>query len=126
MKNTYYAATSETLNNVSAFAKFKARFHIKYLFKNTGKIRIDDNGICFEGWKTISWDEVKDVEMKNDSLMSSRMLATQSRLYMAKSAKPIILHTKDNECIYFYVDWSIATGLSANKEIFSDIKAHIA
>lgn len=126
MKNKYYAATNKELENVTLFDKMKARFHITFLLPHKGEIRIDDNGIELEGWRNIRLSEIDEIQIKNDSLLSSMNMATQRRLFMSKSAKPIQIKLVSGEIIYLYVDWNIGTGLSANKKILADIEERIA
>lgn len=122
MKNKFYAATNKELENVSIFKRMKAKFHITFLLPHKGEIRIDDNGIDLGGWRYIKLSEINEIQIKNDNALSSVNFATQRRLFMNQSAKPIQIKLTNGEIIYLYVDWSIGTGLSANKKVLADIE----
>lgn len=122
MKNKFYAATNKELENVSIIKRMKARFHITFLLPHKGEIRIDDNGIELDGWRYIKLSEINEIQIKNDNVLSSVNFATQRRLFMNQSAKPIQIKLTNGEIIYLYVDWNIGTGLSANKKVLADIE----
>lgn len=118
--NKYYASTKEEIINKSL--NLLTRIHIKHLFTHQGEIQITDKAIILKDWKTIEWNDIKKVDMENDEIVSSKMFATQSRLFFMKSSKPIRLILNNNEVIYLYVNWNFATGLSDNKKIYERIK----
>ncbi|WP_088011273.1 hypothetical protein [Gottfriedia acidiceleris] len=98
------------------------RLHIKNLLTHQGELFINDDGIEFKGWKTINWQDIIDLRLENDKVVSSKLFTTQSRLFFLQSAKPIKLRLINNEVIYFYVNWNFATGLSDNNFILNLIK----
>ena len=104
----------------------KARFHITFLLPHKGEIRIDDDGINLDGWRYISLSEIENIQINNDKLLSSVNFATQRRLFLSKSAKPIQITLVNGEIIYLYVDWNIGTGLSANKKVLAAIENKMA
>lgn len=73
-------------------------------------------------WRTINWGTIREITMGDDEVLSAKMFATQARLFFSKSAKPIKLLLVDDEVIYLYVNWNFATGLSANAEVYEQIK----
>ena len=101
------------------------RFNAKNLFKHNGEFVLSDKYIEFKGYKTIKFDEIEDISLENDDVVSSVNFATQNRMVFGKSARPIRLLLKNGERIYFYVNWNILTGLSSNKKIYDILNDHI-
>lgn len=101
------------------------RFNAKNLFKHNGEFVLSDKYIEFKGYKTIKFDEIEDISLENDDVVSSVNFATQNRVVFGKSARPIRLLLKNGERIYFYVNWNILTGLSSNKKIYDILNDHI-
>lgn len=119
----FYAGT---LSEIMARQRRKMyRFHLKYVMPHEGQLSISKKGIVFEGWRTITWDMIKNIKFENDEVLSSKMFATQSRLFFMKSAKPIQLFLSTGEKIYFYVNWKFGTGLSSNKKVYSLIEQNM-
>ncbi|MDO4594710.1 MAG: hypothetical protein Q4B52_04960 [Tissierellia bacterium] len=118
----YYAATKKDLENETFSIKYK--FHIKYLLRHNGFLRIEDDGINLENFRFINYDDIIDVDIRNDKLLSSWKVGNQNRLLFLKSSKPIIIKLKD-ETIYLYVNWQFLTGLSDNKKILEIIKSKV-
>ena len=113
----YHAASKEELLKCKPNCfKLHFRLHIKSLFKHYGDFLIEENGLNFVGWRLVKWSEIKDVKLENDKIMSSKLFATQHRLFFLRSARPLKL-ILNNEILYFYVDWNFLTGLSRNKDI---------
>ena len=100
-------------------------FNAKNLFKHNGEFVLSDKYIEFKGYKTIKFDEIEDISLENDDVVSSVNFATQNRMVFGKSARPIRLLLKNGERIYFYVNWNILTGLSSNKKIYDILNDHI-
>lgn len=124
--NTFFAATREELTNTSMTSRIMGRFHIKNILPHTGEIALNETGIVMNDWKSIKWSDIKSADIENDKYFSSVMVATQSRLFFSKSAKPIKLQLTNDEVVYFYVDWNFATGLSNNKKVFNDIQKYLS
>lgn len=101
------------------------RFNAKNLFKHNGEFVLSDKYIEFKGYNTIKFDEIEDISLENDDVVSSVNFATQNRMVFGKSARPIRLLLKNEEIIYFYVNWNILTGLSSNKKIYDILNDHI-
>ena len=102
------------------------RLHVSNLLSHCGELFIHDDAIEFKGWKTIKWFDIIDLKMENDATVSSTLFTTQSRLFFLKSAKPIKLSLRNNEVIYFYVNWNFATGISDNSYIMNLMKEKIS
>lgn len=119
----YIASSIEEICNQNK--NIMTRFNAKNLFKHNGEFVLSDRYIEFKGYKTIKFDEIEDVSLENDDVMSSVNFATQNRMVFGKSARPIRLLLKNGEIIYFYVNWNILTGLSSNKKIYDILNDHI-
>lgn len=116
----FYAGTKSEILNCSR--KGMQHFHLKYLLVHQGEFTILENGIMLGDWRTINWGTIREITMGDDEVLSAKMFATQARLFFSKSAKPIKLLLVDDEVIYLYVNWNFATGLSANAEVYEQIK----
>lgn len=119
----YIASSIEEICNQNK--NIKTRFNAKKLFKHNGEFVLSDKYIEFKGYKTIKFDEIEDISLENDDVVSSVNFATQNRMVFGKSARPIRLLLKNEEIIYFYVNWNILTGLSSNKKIYDILNDHI-
>ncbi|MET3616809.1 hypothetical protein ABID14_000434 [Peptoniphilus olsenii] len=119
----YIASSREDI--ISKNKNFMTRFNAKNLFKYSGQFIISDEHIEFKGYRIIQFNEIEDISLENDDVVSSMNFATQSRLAFVKSAKPIRLLLKNKEIIYFYVNWNILTGLSSNKKVYDILNVHI-
>ncbi|MDU7298543.1 MAG: hypothetical protein E7L43_02195, partial [Finegoldia magna] len=119
----YIASSIEEICNQNK--NIKTRFNAKNLFKHNGEFVLSDKYIEFKGYKTIKFDEIEDISLENDDVVSSVNFATQNRMVFGKSARPIRLLLKNEEIIYFYVNWNILTGLSSNKKIYDVLNDHI-
>ncbi|MDU1580183.1 hypothetical protein [Finegoldia magna] len=119
----YIASSIEEICNQNK--NIKTRFNAKNLFKHNGEFVLSDKYIEFKGYKTIKFDEIEDISLENDDVVSSVNFATQNRMVFGKSARPIRLLLKNEEIIYFYVNWNILTGLSSNKKIYDILNDHI-
>ena len=119
----YIASSIEEICNQNK--NIMTRFNAKNLFKHNGEFVLSDKYIEFKGYKTIKFDEIEDISLENDDVMSSVNFATQNRMVFGKSARPIRLLLKNGERIYFYVNWNILTGLSSNKKIYDILNDHI-
>lgn len=119
----YIASSIEEICNQNK--NIKTRFNAKNLFKHNGEFVLSDKYIEFKGYKTIKFDEIEDISLENDDVVSSVNFATQNRMVFGKSARPIRLLLKNGERIYFYVNWNILTGLSSNKKIYDILNDHI-
>lgn len=119
----YIASSIEEICNQNK--NIMTRFNAKNLFKHNGEFVLSDKYIEFKGYKTIKFDEIEDISLENDDVVSSVNFATQNRMVFGKSARPIRLLLKNEEIIYFYVNWNILTGLSSNKKIYDIINDHI-
>lgn len=119
----YIASSIEEICNQNK--NIKTRFNAKNLFKHNGEFVLSDKYIEFKGYKTIKFDEIEDISLENDDVVSSVNFATQNRMVFGKSARPIRLLLKNGEIIYFYVNWNILTGLSSNKKIYDILNDHI-
>ncbi|MDU2383032.1 MAG: hypothetical protein E7D50_00040 [Finegoldia magna] len=119
----YIASSIEEICNQNK--NIMTRFNAKNLFKHNGEFVLSDKYIEFKGYKTIKFDEIEDISLENDDVMSSVNFATQNRMVFGKSARPIRLLLKNGEIIYFYVNWNILTGLSSNKKIYDILNDHI-
>ena len=113
----YIASSIEEICNENK--NIMTRFNAKNLFKHNGEFVLSDKYIEFKGYKTIKFDEIEDISLENDDVVSSANFATQNRMVFGKSARPIRLLLKNEEIIYFYVNWNILTGLSSNKKIMT-------
>lgn len=121
--DTFYAGTKTEIENcTNGWIK---RFHLKYLLAHHGEFNILKDGIFLGDWRIIYWDIIQKVTLENDEILSAKMFATQARLYFLKSAKPIKLILIDGDVIYLYVNWSFGTGLSANIQVYENIKRNI-
>ena len=116
----YIASSIEEICNENK--NIMTRFNAKNLFKHNGEFVLSDKYIEFKGYKTIKFDEIEDISLENDDVVSSVNFATQNRMVFGKSARPIRLLLKNEEIIYFYVNWNILTGLSSNKKIYDILK----
>lgn len=119
----YIASSIEEICNQNK--NIMTRFNAKNLFKHNGEFVLSDKYIEFKGYKTIKFDEIEDISLENDDVVSSANFATQNRMVFGKSARPIRLLLKNEEIIYFYVNWNILTGLSSNKKIYDILNDHI-
>ena len=119
----YIASSIEEICNENK--NIMTRFNAKNLFKHNGEFVLSDKYIEFKGYKTIKFDEIEDISLGNDDVVSSVNFATQNRMVFGKSARPIRLLLKNGERIYFYVNWNILTGLSSNKKIYDILNDHI-
>lgn len=119
----YIASSIEEICNENK--NIMTRFNAKNLFKHNGELVLSDKYIEFKGYKTIKFDEIEDISLENDDVVSSVNFATQNRMVFGKSARPIRLLLKNEEIIYFYVNWNILTGLSSNKKIYDILNDHI-
>lgn len=119
----YIASSIEEICNQNK--NIMTRFNAKNLFKHNGEFVLSDKYIEFKGYKTIKFDEIEDISLENDDVVSSVNFATQNRIVFGKSARPIRLLLKNEEIIYFYVNWNILTGLSSNKKIYDILNDHI-
>lgn len=119
----YIASSIEEICNENK--NIMTRFNAKNLFKHNGEFVLSDKYIEFKGYKTIKFDEIEDISLENDDVVSSVNFATQNRMVFGKSARPIRLLLKNEEIIYFYVNWNILTGLSSNKKIYDILNNHI-
>lgn len=119
----YIASSIEEICNKNK--NIMTRFNAKNLFKHNGEFVLSDKYIEFKGYKTIKFDEIEDISLENDDVVSSVIFATQNRMVFGKSARPIRLLLKNEEIIYFYVNWNILTGLSSNKKIYDILNDHI-
>lgn len=119
----YIASSIEEICNENK--NIMTRFNAKNLFKHNGEFVLSDKYIEFRGYKTIKFDEIEDISLENDDVVSSVNFATQNRMVFGKSARPIRLLLKNEEIIYFYVNWNILTGLSSNKKIYDILNDHI-
>lgn len=119
----YIASSIEEICNENK--NIMTRFNAKNLFKHNGEFVLSDKYIEFKGYKTIKFDEIEDISLENDDVVSSVNFATQNRMIFGKSARPIRLLLKNEEIIYFYVNWNILTGLSSNKKIYDILNDHI-
>ena len=119
----YIASSIEEICNQNK--NIMTRFNAKNLFKYNGEFVLSDKYIEFKGYKTIKFDEIEDISLENDDVVSSVNFATQNRVVFGKSARPIRLLLKNGEIIYFYVNWNILTGLSSNKKIYDILNDHI-
>lgn len=119
----YIASSIEEICNQNK--NIMTRFNAKNLFKHNGEFVLSDRYIEFKGYKTIKFDEIEDISLENDDVVSSVNFATQNRMVFGKSARPIRLLLKNEEIIYFYVNWDILTGLSSNKKIYDILNDHI-
>ncbi|BFL77120.1 hypothetical protein [Finegoldia magna] len=119
----YIASSIEEICNENK--NIMTRFNAKNLFKHNGEFVLSDKYIEFKGYKTIKFDEIEDISLENDDVVSSANFATQNRMVFGKSARPIRLLLKNEEIIYFYVNWNILTGLSSNKKIYDILNDHI-
>lgn len=119
----YIASSLEEICNQNK--NIMTRFNAKNLFKHNGEFVLSDKYIEFKGYKTIKFDEIEDISLENDDVVSSVNFATQNRMVFGKSARPIRLLLKNGEIIYFYVNWNILTGLSSNKKIYDILNDHI-
>ena len=119
----YIASSIEEICNQNK--NIMTRFNAKNLFKHNGEFVLSDKYIEFKGYKTIKFDEIEDISLENDDVVSSVNFATQNRVVFGKSARPIRLLLKNGERIYFYVNWNILTGLSSNKKIYDILNDHI-
>lgn len=119
----YIASSIEEICNQNK--NIMTRFNAKNLFKHNGEFVLSDRYIEFKGYKTIKFDEIEDISLENDDVVSSVNFATQNRMVFGKSARPIRLLLKNEEIIYFYVNWNILTGLSSNKKIYDILNDHI-
>lgn len=119
----YIASSIEEICNQNK--NIMTRFNAKNLFKHNGEFVLSDKYIEFKGYKTIKFDEIEDISLENDDVVSSVNFATQNRMVFGKSARPIRLLLKNGERIYFYVNWNILTGLSSNKKIYDILNDHI-
>lgn len=119
----YIASSIEEICNENK--NIMTRFNAKNLFKHNGEFVLSDKYIEFKGYKTIKFDEIEDISLENDDVVSSVNFATQNRMVFGKSARPIRLLLKNEEIIYFYVNWNILTGLSSNKKIYDILNDHI-
>lgn len=119
----YIASSIEEICNQNK--NIMIRFNAKNLFKHNGEFVLSDKYIEFKGYKTIKFDEIEDISLENDDVVSSVNFATQNRMVFGKSARPIRLLLKNEERIYFYVNWNILTGLSSNKKIYDILNDHI-
>lgn len=119
----YIASSIEEICNQNK--NIMTRFNAKNLFKHNGEFVLSDKYIEFKGYKTIKFDEIEDISLENDDVVSSVNFATQNRMVFGKSARPIRLLLKNEEIIYFYVNWNILTGLSSNKKIYDILNDHI-
>lgn len=119
----YIASSIEEICNENK--NIMTRFNAKNLFKHNGEFVLSDKYIEFKGYKTIKFDEIEDISLENDDVVSSVNFATQNRMVFGKSARPIRLLLKNGEIIYFYVNWNILTGLSSNKKIYDILNDHI-
>ena len=119
----YIASSIEEICNENK--NIMTRFNAKNLFKHNGEFVLSDKYIEFKGYKTIKFDEIEDISLENDDVVSSVNFATQNRMVFGKSARPIRLLLKNEEIIYFYVNWDILTGLSSNKKIYDILNDHI-
>lgn len=119
----YIASSIEEICNQNK--NIMTRFNAKNLFKHNGEFVLSDKYIEFKGYKTIKFDEIEDISLENDDVVSSVNFATQNRMVFGKSARPIRLLLKNEERIYFYVNWNILTGLSSNKKIYDILNDHI-
>ncbi|MGG0176451.1 hypothetical protein [Gottfriedia acidiceleris] len=123
-KLIYHGATNIEIEEKKL--SLMTRLHVKNLLSHHGELFIHDDAIEFKGWKTIKWIDIIDLKLENDATVSSTLFTTQSRLFFLKSAKPIKLVLKNNEVIYFYVNWNFATGLSDNNYIVNLMKEKIS
>ena len=119
----YIASSIEEICNQNK--NIMTKFNAKNLFKHNGEFVLSDKYIEFKGYKTIKFDEIEDISLENDDVVSSVNFATQNRMVFGKSARPIRLLLKNGERIYFYVNWNILTGLSSNKKIYDILNDHI-
>lgn len=119
----YFASSIEEICNQNK--NIMTKFNAKNLFKHNGEFVLSDKYIEFKGYKTIKFDEIEDISLENDDVVSSVNFATQNRMVFGKSARPIRLLLKNGEIIYFYVNWNILTGLSSNKKIYDILNDHI-
>ena len=119
----YIASSIEEICNENK--NIMTRFNAKNLFKHNGEFVLSDKYIEFKGYKTIKFDEIEDISLENDDVVSSVNFATQNRMVFGKSARPIRLLLKNEEIIYFYVNWNILAGLSSNKKIYDILNDHI-
>lgn len=119
----YIASSIEEICNQNK--NIMTRFNAKNLFKHNGEFVLSDRYIEFKGYKTIKFDEIEDISLENDDVVSSVNFATQNRMVFGKSARPIRLLLKNGEIIYFYVNWNILTGLSSNKNTYDILNDHI-
>ncbi|MDU1832705.1 MAG: hypothetical protein E6Y45_01665 [Finegoldia magna] len=119
----YIASSIEEICNQNK--NIMTKFNAKNLFKHNGEFVLSDKYIEFKGYKTIKFDEIEDISLENDDVVSSVNFATQNRMVFGKSARPIRLLLKNEEIIYFYVNWNILTGLSSNKKIYDILNDHI-
>lgn len=119
----YIASSIEEICNENK--NIMTRFNAKNLFKHNGEFVLSDKYIEFKGYKTIKFDEIEDISLGNDDVVSSVNFATQNRMVFGKSARPIRLLLKNEEIIYFYVNWNILTGLSSNKKNYDILNDHI-
>lgn len=119
----YIASSIEEICNENK--NIMTRFNAKNLFKHNGEFVLSDKYIEFKGYKTIKFDEIEDISLENDDVVSSMNFGTQNRMVFGKSARPIRLLLKNGEIIYFYVNWNILTGLSSNKKIYDILNDHI-
>lgn len=119
----YIASSREEICNQTQ--NMMTRFNAKNLFKHNGEFILSDEYIEFQGYKTINFDEIEDVSLENDDVVSSVNFATQNRMVFGKSSRPIRILLKNGEIIYFYVNWNILTGLSSNKKIYDILNDHI-
>ena len=119
----YIASSIEEICNQNK--NIMTRFNAKNLFKHNGEFVLSDKYIEFKGYKTIKFDEIEDISLENDDVVSSVNFDTQNRMVIGKSARPIRLLLKNEEIIYFYVNWNILTGLSSNKKIYDILNDHI-
>lgn len=119
----YIASSIEEICNENK--NIMTRFNAKNLFKHNGEFVLSDKYIEFKGYKTIKFDEIEDISLENDDVVSSVNFATQNRMVFGKSARPIRLLLKNEEIIYFYMNWNILTGLSSNKKIYDILNDHI-
>ena len=119
----YIASSIEEICNQNK--NIMTRFNAKNLFKHNGEFVLSDKYIEFKGYKTIKFDEIEDISLENDDVVSSVNFATQNRMVFGKSARPIRLLLKNGERICFYVNWNILTGLSSNKKIYDILNDYI-
>ncbi|MEH7455631.1 hypothetical protein [Gottfriedia acidiceleris] len=122
-KLTFHGATNIEIEEKKL--SLKTRVHVKNLLLHHGELFIHDDGMEFKDWKIIKWHNIIDLKLENDRTVSSKLFMTQSRLFFLKSAKPIKMTLKNNEIIYFYVNWNLLSGLSDNNDILKLMKEKI-